>query len=107
MLTYLYILLYFSYSFKFFISFGTKNAQFNYFNTFSTSSVSLFLSNTFINISIIAVIINVTTYEIMLIFIFPFTIPAPATVDEITEGNLANVDISINLNGFIGSKPPI
>ena len=43
----------------------------------------------------------------MVICIFPFTIPTPAIVDDITDGNLANVDINMNLSGFIGSKPPI
>ncbi len=78
-----------------------------YFNAFSASFVSLFLSNILIIVSIIAVNINVTAYAAILNFILPSTIPAPAIVDDITDGNLANVDIKINLNGFIGSKPPI
>lgn len=43
----------------------------------------------------------------MLFFQSPLAKFAPANVDEITEGNLANVDISINLNGFIGNNPAI
>ena len=31
----------------------------------------------------------------------------PANVDDITDGNLANVEISINLSGFNGSNPAI
>ena len=58
-------------------------------------------------INIIAVIRNVTPYAITLVFIFPTTMLEPAMVDDITDGNLANVEISINLNGFIGSSPPI
>ena len=52
------------------------------------------------------VIINVTKSTIALISHFPTDILAPASVDEITDGNLTNVDININLIGFIGNKPP-
>ena len=50
-------------------------------------------------------IVKVIAYAISPIFKSPFAIFAPAIVDEITEGNLANVDISMNLIGFSGNKP--
>ena len=52
-------------------------------------------------------ITNVTPYIIKLISQFPFVMFAPTIVDVITDGNLTSVDISINLNGFIGRSPPI
>ena len=32
---------------------------------------------------------------------------APASVDVIIDGNLANVEIATNFDAFIGSNPPI
>ncbi len=42
---------------------------------------------------------------IILIFKLPSTIFAPASVEDITDGILARVDMAINLKGFIGSNP--
>ena len=47
---------------------------------------------------------NVAIYTIILNLILPFKILAPLNVDVITDGNLANVDIMMNLTGFIGSN---
>ena len=54
-----------------------------------------------------AVIANVIKYTTILIFQFPSVILLPAIVEDIIDGNLQNVAININLNGFIGNKAPI
>ena len=48
---------------------------------------------------------NIPTYISNPIFQFPFINVAPAYVDDIIDGNLASVAITINLLGFIGSNP--
>ena len=50
--------------------------------------------------------INVIAYINMLIFQFPSIKFAPASVDEITEGNLDIVDIRINFIADIGKTAP-
>ena len=42
-------------------------------------------------------------YTIILIFQFPLEKYCPTIVDDIIDGNLQNVAIIINLNGFIGN----
>ena len=53
------------------------------------------------------VIKNVATYTDIITFQFPSTRLLPAIVDDIIEGNLANVDISKNFSVFIGNNPPM
>ena len=72
-----------------------------------TEDLNLFLSNLFIINIAIPTIIKVAAYIIMLNFQSPATKLSPANVDDITDGNLANVEISINLSGFRGSNPAI
>ena len=67
----------------------------------------MFLSSFLIINTTTATIANVTPYIIKLSFQFPFSKLAPANVEDITDGNLANVDISINSVGFIGSNAAI
>ena len=50
---------------------------------------------------------NVITYANILTCHFPCNSLSPAIVDDITDGSLTNVDISMNFNGLIGSRPPI
>ena len=50
---------------------------------------------------------NVMAYIARLIFQSPLIKLSPANVEDTTEGNLAKVDISINLSGFIGNNPAI
>ena len=70
-------------------------------------SASLSLSNLLaISITIIATS-TIAKYITMLFFQSPTAKFAPASVDDITDGNLANVDISINSVGFIGSNAAI
>ena len=52
-----------------------------------------------------ATINTIDTYSIILIFQSPIAKFSPASVEVITDGNLANVDININLLGFIGNRP--
>ena len=74
---------------------------------FIISIISLFLSFILIKHINIAATINVTKYINKLNFQFPLEIFAPTIVEVITEGNLAKVEININLDGFIGKSPPI
>ena len=55
----------------------------------------------------IATAITIIAYKIIPNFQSPTAIFAPAKVYDITDGNLANVDISMNLDGFIGNNPAI
>lgn len=48
---------------------------------------------------------TITPYNKIPNFQSPTAIFAPANVDDITDGNLASVDITINLVGFIGNSP--
>lgn len=50
---------------------------------------------------------KVMTYVIKIIIQFPYSILLPTIVEDIIDGNLANVDINKNSIGFIGSNPPI
>ena len=67
----------------------------------------MFLSSFLIINTTTATIANVTPYIIKLSFQFPFNKLAPANVEDITDGNLASVDININSVGFIGSNAAI
>lgn len=78
-----------------------------YFNSLKALLVTFSLSKNLIINSPIIVIINDIPYTINPNFQLPSAKYAPAIVDEITDGILANVDIKINLVGLIGSNPPI
>ena len=65
------------------------------------------LSNLFIIINSIPTNIIVIAYASKLIFQSPFAKFAPTIVEDITDGNLANVEIHINLIGFNGNNPAI
>ena len=52
-----------------------------------------------------ATINNIAAYINILIFQSPTASCEPARVDVTTEGNLANVEIKINICGFIGNNP--
>ena len=68
-------------------------------------SASLSLSNLLaISITIIATS-TIAKYITMLFFQSPTAKFAPASVDDITDGNLANTDISTNFTGLIGFSP--
>ena len=75
-----------------------------HFIVFITSSVVLFLSNKFTTNNNIKTISKTIAYAIKLNFQLPITKYAPASVEEITEGNLTKVDIQINLRGFTGNN---
>ena len=77
-----------------------------YFNSFNAFSVIFSLSKNFTKAIIKNVNAKVIKYTIILIFQFPLEKYCPTIVDDIIDGNLQNVAIIINLNGFIGNNAP-
>ena len=78
-----------------------------YLNALNILLVVLSLSNLLIIKIVIPTNKNVIPYTNKLTNQLPAIILVPAKTPDIIDGNLAKEDITINLEAFIGNKPPI
>ena len=92
---------------KIILPLNTKIVNIVYFIALIASSVTFSLSNFFIIKTKIVTNKKVIPYMSKLKCQFPESKLEPASVEDITEGNLAIVEIKINSNGLIGSSAAI